>query len=146
MTAPQIRTCILLILLAAASVQDLRYRQVFVPAAASGAAAGIVITAVCGDMTYLSAAAGILSGTGVILFSRLTGGAVGSGDGWIIAACGSLMGFADGMALLLTASLLMMPVSALLLLTRRKKKTDTLPFVPFLMAAYLLYLASGGMT
>ena len=137
MTTLQLRLCLTLLLLATCSGTDLRRQQVFLPVPAAGILTGLCLTAWCGDITWLSGAGGIAAGVLLVLFGYVTKGAFGSGDGWVLAGCGSLLGIVRSMSLLLTASLLSLPVSAVLLLTHQKRKTDTVPFVPFLLAAFV---------
>ena len=143
MTAAQLRACILVILLAVCTAQDLEYRHVALPAAVSGIPAGIVITVVLRDLSRLSVAGGILIGFLLLAAALPTRGAVGTGDGLVLAQAGALIGAAGCLTLLVTALLLIMVWASLMFLFGRVRKTDSIPFVPFILAAYLLMLAAG---
>lgn len=138
--AGQVREAVLLLMLAVCSGQDLRRQQVWLPIPACGILTGILLTAFCGDLSAESVVGGILIGAGMVLLSLPTKGGIGCGDGWVLAAAGALTGAWQSLMLLMTALLLLLPVSAALLVSGRKRKTDSVAFVPFLLAADFLML------
>ena len=72
-----------------------------------------------------------------LLVSRVTKEAVGYGDSWLILLLGAYLGIEEVLPLLFTATLGAAVVSLFYLWIRRWKRSATLPFVPFLVIAYL---------
>ena len=96
----------------------------------------------------LSAGAGVVSHATVILIALLPGlvllgmaiasrGKVGIGDALVLFALAA-WGEAEAPAWTLLFALLLVPVAAVIF---KKKKHAEIPFVPFLLAGYLMYLA-----
>ena len=94
------------------------------------------------EFSILSAAAGSVPGLVFFALSRITGGAIGSGDALILLLAGILTGWRQ-VLLLCTAAFFLAVIPALILLLRRRgnKKTE-LPFLPFLLAGEFLLLAA----
>lgn len=85
-----------------------------------------------------SAAAGILPGIGLLVCSKLFHAAIGEGDGYLFMLLGLLLGVRNTLLLLMGSLLLSAGYALFLLLFRKKEKTETFPFVPFLFAAYFI--------
>lgn len=83
--------------------------------------------------------AGAAPGCLLLLLSRVTDEAVGYGDGAALLVVGLFTGLSGALCVLMTALLLLCPVALLFLIWKKNRKM-TLPFVPFLLAAYLLWL------
>lgn len=75
---------------------------------------------------------------GVIFFiiSKFTKEAVGYGDSWLILLMGVHLGIFKALQLLFAASLMAAVVAIFYLWKRKWKRSETLPFVPFLAIAY----------
>lgn len=71
------------------------------------------------------------------VLSRLTRDGIGMGDVKLIAAMGWLLGFMDTLLGVLAALLLCMGAAIPLLVWKKKNKSDTLPFGPFLFFGYM---------
>lgn len=82
-------------------------------------------------------AGGVVIGLLFFGISKLTREAIGYGDSWVILLLGIYLGGMKLLWLLLFASLGAGCFSLFYLWKRRWKKKSTLPFVPFLAAAYL---------
>ena len=78
----------------------------------------------------------MLPGLFLLCLSKATGGKIGLGDGLVVWTGGIWLGFFPILEILLEALLLAFGASALLLLTHGRKKE--LPFVPFLVLAFIL--------
>lgn len=83
-------------------------------------------------------AGGILVGICLLGVSKITGEALGYGDGVAVAVTGSYLGFWENVELLFGALLLAALISAVLLLTGRAGRKTRLPFVPFLFTAHVM--------
>lgn len=79
---------------------------------------------------------GIIPGAVLILASRLTEGALGMGDALVVLALGSVLGFSEGMMVLMTALVLAAIWAGILMIFCRKKKNYEFPFIPFLLLGY----------
>lgn len=79
------------------------------------------------------------AGLGILFFivSRITKEAVGYGDSWLILLLGVYLGIEKALQLLFAATLGAAVVSLFYLWMRHWKRNATLPFVPFLVVAYL---------
>lgn len=157
---------ILLIYLAAAAVRDIRSRQVALrPALTMALLGAVLMTAptLCtgspdADSLYgmsladtagsifqmlLSCLTGTLPGVFLLIAGWSTKQQVGYGDGIVLLVIGIYLGFSASLSILLTALLLIAPVSLFYIVCRRAGRKKQLPFVPFLFAGYLLWLAAG---
>lgn len=92
-----------------------------------------------GDIRW---AAGVFPGLFLLGLAWVSGQAVGYGDGCVLTVIGLYLGFAAGISILMTGLLLLCPVSLGVLLWKKDRKR-TLPFVPFLLAGYLIWLMGG---
>ncbi len=79
-------------------------------------------------------------GAAVIILSLVSGGIIGIGDGLVLCVAGIYIGGINTMRLLLTGLFLSSLYALVLLFMHRKRRKDTIPFIPFLLAAYLILL------
>ena len=93
------------------------------------------------DADWISLFGGILVGLGLLAAARLTGEAIGYGDGLTVAACGAAVGFAQTFCVFALAVCLAAVWSAILLLFKKAGRKDAIPFVPFLFAAQICVMA-----
>lgn len=80
---------------------------------------------------------GCAAGLVVLLLSFVTKGSIGMGDGFLITILGGFAGLEKTIELCITACLLSAIVSVLLLLIKKADRKTGLPFVPFLLVAYI---------
>ena len=85
---------------------------------------------------------GLLPGALLLAISRLCGEAIGRGDCYAIAACGTVWGINGTMELTFMAVLFSAVWSILLLIKNRDFK-QRFPFMPFLLAAGICYMVGG---
>lgn len=83
---------------------------------------------------------GLLIGAGLLLISWLSGEQIGYGDGLLFLVTGIFLGFWDNMILLWGAAILMGLVSLFLYLTGKIGRKERIPFIPFVLLAYVLLL------
>lgn len=144
MTPEQIRSVLALFLLSICTWQDLKDKSIYLPIPLGWASAALILTWACRDMSAFFVLTGILTGAGMVVLSHVSHGEIGSGDGWVLCACGACLGFRQTLILLMTALFFSMAYCAFMLLIGRKKRHDTVPFIPFLMAAFMCMTAAGG--
>lgn len=90
----------------------------------------------------LSCLAGTLPGIFLLTVGWATGQEVGYGDGIVLLVIGIYLGFSAGISIFLTALLLITPVSLFYIACKKAGRRKKLPFIPFLLAGYLLWLAT----
>lgn len=83
------------------------------------------------------------AGAGLLLLgvARLTGEAVGYGDGWLVMALGIYLGFWGLMEVLAAAWMLLAIAAGMCLVRKKWSRRAALPMTPFLTAGFLTMLA-----
>jgi len=81
---------------------------------------------------------GVISGLGVVLLSKITGGKIGLGDGLVLAVTGMGLGFWGNIELFALALALAAVFSIGLIIIRRANRKKIIPFIPFILLAYML--------
>lgn len=138
----RISEIILLIYLTSAAVRDIKSKTVALYPALIMAGAGVLrrlIPAFCVD-TLLSCFTGTLPGIFLLTVAWITRQEVGYGDGIVLLIIGLYLGFSAGTGIFLTALLLLAPVSLFYIIFRKAGRRKKLPFIPFLLAGYILWL------
>lgn len=85
---------------------------------------------------------GLLSGGMILLFGTLSGEQIGYGDGLIVTVSALFLRNGEVISMFLTALFLCAVVSAVLFLTGNIKRRMSLPFAPFLAAAFFICRAA----
>jgi len=121
-------------LLALCSIQDMKRHKIRVAYPLLWGIAGF-----CLNLKEMGAAclAGSVPGICLMLFSFATGGGIGLGDGLLLAVVGLLTGLEESLWVLLGALLLSSALSLGMLVQGKWNRKHTVPFVPFLLAAYV---------
>ncbi|MBO5068950.1 MAG: prepilin peptidase [Roseburia sp.] len=101
---------------------------------------GILLHVLFQERTLADMLGGAAVGAAVLLVAWLGRECVGIGDGIILVVSGVFLGFWRNLTLLLTALVLAAMAALFLLVVKRKERKYRLPFVPFLLAAYLMQL------
>ena len=86
---------------------------------------------------FLEVILGLGIGVGFLLISKCTEEQIGYGDSWLILVLGIYVGFEKLLILLFTASLGAAIFSLIFCMIHKWNRNFTIPFVPFLAAAYL---------
>lgn len=86
---------------------------------------------------------GVMPGLFLLAAGKVSGEDVGYGDGLIVLGMGAILGFADVLAILLTACLLTGLTAGVLVIFRKKDRGYRIPFIPFLAAGTAGYLLWG---
>lgn len=132
-----IQNVMLLGMLGICTIEDIRKREVCIYPVMLFGIAGIVMHLYYRNLSIYNLLAGIGVGVFLLLISKLTRGKVGEGDGVVLIASGIYLGFWENTRLLLHGLLFCGICSLILLVCKKKKGTDEIPFIPFLLAAYL---------
>ena len=85
----------------------------------------------------------LIPGSVLFIISRLTKEAIGMGDVYVMLLLGFMMGFANTAALLFVSMFIASVFGILLMLFKGKSRKETLPYMPFLLGAYVWMLFSG---
>ena len=86
---------------------------------------------------FLEVILGLVIGIGFLLISKWTEEQIGYGDSWLILILGVYVGFEKLLILLFTASLGAALFSLIFCVIHKWNRNFTIPFVPFLAAAYV---------
>lgn len=119
------------------SYYDIRYRKVCLPSLCIYAVVGILWSVFYNNASMLSILLGSGLGLLLVIMSRLSKGAVGMGDGWLLMVCGCMLGIIKNIELLFIGLMVSAVLSLFLLVVKRVKKNYEIPFVPFLLIAYV---------
>mgnify|MGYP004654008253 FL=1 len=85
----------------------------------------------------------LLPGGVLLLCGRITRQAIGYGDGVLLLICGVYLGGKTAGILFMTGLFFLFPISLCLLISRKAGRKTQVPFAPFLLASYLLWLIQG---
>jgi len=133
-----ISNILVLFLLGFSSILDYKTRKISIVAVATGFACGTVLQIIIGQLRIYEMAGGCVLGLIFLLVARLTGEAIGYGDGLILIATGAFLGIMNNL-LLLTISLALAAVFSIsLLVFKRMKKNKEIPFVPFMLGGFVI--------
>lgn len=128
---------VLLFLLGWNTFTDMRSRRIEGKSVLIGGTAGLLWCLAHGLPGLRQAVLGMLPGALLLLIGKLGKEAVGYGDGLIVAVIGIYAGLWDTFGLLLGALTAAAVTGSLLLICGRGTVKTELPFVPFLLAAYV---------
>ena len=131
---------LLLLGLAALAYQDFKSRTVNLYLILTAGAAGCFLQAVFGQYTFCEVFTGMGIGAAVCLVSFLVKGSIGMGDGCVLILSGVYLGFEHNLELFLTAMYLSGMAALILLVMKKRGRKYRMPFVPFVLAAYVLNL------
>ena len=126
----------LLLILAWNSREDIRSREIPMGRNLLFGAAGFLWSVMTGK-TAVDIAVGMAVGILLLGISVLTGEAVGRGDALLLVMTGSFLGGRQNAMLLLTAWVASGIWSGILLSLRKAGRRSRIPFVPFLLLAYM---------
>ena len=126
-----------LVLLGIAGVIDWKKREL--PIGLLGIMSGVIVIFAmrCQEIDVWYRIAGALMGVVFFVITRFTKEAIGYGDSWLFLILGIHMGVLQVLQLLLAASLMAAFFAIFYLWRHRWKRSETLPFVPFLAIAYV---------
>lgn len=96
----------------------------------------------CDTLSILSRMGGCAVGLSVITISRITGGKIGMGDGILLCVTGLGLGFWSNLELFGIALFIAAIISIILLALQFVDRKKSIPFIPFLLAGYVLMLVA----
>ncbi len=129
-----------LALLAFSSFKDLKTKTVNIYITLLFSIWGIVCHMLFGRLSLLDIFGGICVGLMVLGASFLTGDAIGKGDALVIMSTGTLLGGYDTMVLVFIALFLCGIHAFFLLVFKNTGKKQEIPFAPFLLVAFVVYM------
>ena len=127
--------CSVLGMLGICSIEDIRKKEIQSVRVLCFGIGGILLHLWQRNQSLYSMLGGIAVGAAVV-----SGGIIGIGDGLVLCVAGIYIGGINTMRLLLTGLFLSSLYALVLLFMHRKRRKDTIPFIPFLLAAYLILL------
>jgi len=122
---------------------DLRYRVICRWQGILVLAAGLLWQGIGGHLFTASVLGGLILGVVAMGFSWVTEDRFGRGDAMVILCLGLYLGFGNSLSVLMWGLLVASIVSLYLLWVRKKSKKYTIPFIPCLMAGYLIQRGIG---
>ena len=131
---------VLLGVLGMAAYKDWKEQRVYLQMLFVAGIAGLILHLLYEEHTLVDLLGGVGVGVVILLISWGGGECIGLGDGMLLMVSGLFLGFWDNLRLLMTALLLVGGVALFLLVIKKKKRSYRVPFLPFLLAAYLFQL------
>ena len=128
------------------SLEDMQKRKVTTMALLLSGIIGMVLHLCYGRLTIWNLMGGFAIGVVFYIASVLSGGQIGKGDALLIMVTGIFLGFWNNLMLVWAAACLAGFAGLVAVLGFHKPKSYELPFVPFLLAAYVLCLVVWGGT
>ncbi|MDF2943160.1 MAG: putative rane protein [Herbinix sp.] len=135
------------VLLLLCGVQDFFKRKIFIWMIGVGA----ILIGVClpfnDAISIPERIGGVAIGACIIAISKVTGGKIGMGDGFLLCVTGLGLGFWGNLELFGVALFFAALVSIVLLMFRLADRKKSIPFVPFLLMGYVfLIIANKGIS
>ena len=130
-------------LLGLCSIEDMKYRRLTIIYILLFGIIGVILHLFAPVCSIDSILWGLLLGLVLILISIVTRQSLGMGDGILLAVTGVYLGGSSNLELFLCGLFLSALCSLGLLVLKKKKKTDEIAFVPFLLLSYVFMLFRG---
>jgi Flp pilus assembly protein protease CpaA len=122
------------------SAEDVIRRQIHLVLIAGFGVVGVLLHLYYGTHSTVDILGGMGVGVVLYLISLFSHEKIGKGDAFLMTTTGIYLGFWDNLTILWLGSLLTGIAGVILYVIFKKKPTYRIPFVPFLLAAYLLLL------
>lgn len=130
----------LLGVLAVTAYQDWKEQKICVYIPCAAGIVGLILHLFYQEHTLMDLLLGMGIGIAMLLIAWLGRECIGTGDGVMLMASGAFLGFWGNLELLFSALFLAAIAALFLLVIKRKGKNYKIPFLPFLLAAYLFQL------
>lgn len=101
---------------------------------------GIGIRVIAGTFSLSSFLTGTMVGIVCLMIGAVTSESLGMGDGLLFLGTGMFLNFESNFVLFCGALLLAGGFSGICLLLKKKSRKDRIPMVPFVLAAYVVFL------
>lgn len=125
------------VLLIIVSIQDIKWKKIRVNIVLIAIGGLCICLPFSSTLSVLDRALGLFLGLGVVLLSKATGGKIGIGDGMVLGVTGIGLGFWTNMELFALALAMAALFSIVLIVLRKANRKSTIPFIPFLLCAYI---------
>lgn len=133
------------LLLIIVSIQDIRWKKIKLNIVLIATVGLSICLPFSAALTILDRILGLVLGLGVVLLSKATGGKIGIGDGMVLGVTGIGLGFWTNMELFAMALAMAALFSIALIILRKANRKSAIPFLPFLLCAYIfINLPVGG--
>ncbi|MGN0343584.1 MAG: prepilin peptidase [Lachnospiraceae bacterium] len=119
------------------SAEDIRKKQIRLNPVLMFGILGIFFHMLWRIQTIESLLLGMSVGVVLLFLSVLTGGKIGAGDAVLLIVTGIYLGLEQNLELFFCGLMLCGLWALGLLVLRKKSRKDSIPFVPFLLAAYM---------
>ena len=123
-----LKKSIIFMMLLLFSIEDVRKKRIDILPLLAFSVIGAIYQTVTRALTIPEICGGMLLGVGLLGIAKMTGESLGYGDGLLFLVTGIYLGGWDNCSLLMTS------------LVRKKSAKSEIPFVPFVLSAYVLYL------
>lgn len=133
-----IQNSIVLIMLAACSCQDILHRKILIRWLVYFAIVGILCWMIIIKEPVTMLILGIIPGFVLLIFSVLSHGSIGIGDGILLMALGIYLGVVSTVRIIVYAVFLSAFYALFLYFGKKKGRDYEMPFVPFLLVAFLV--------
>lgn len=133
---------ILGVLLLVCGVQDSCSGKIHIRVIMLGAIFTAACLPFCTSLSVLERLSGFAIGAAVLIISKITGGKIGLGDGLLLCITGLGLGFWGNLELFGIALFFAALISIVLLVLRLVDRKKSIPFVPFMLLAYLFLMAA----
>ena len=120
------------------SIWDIRYKEIPIVVTIISGVIGILL-GFWMQRAWLDVLCALFPGIVCLGISRITGEAIGYGDGYMLCAMGMYVTCEAVLAIGVMAIMMGGIFALVCLVLRRKHGKDQLPFVPFLLVAWVLY-------
>lgn len=128
-------------MLAMCSTQDIKTKRIHVNPILAFGILGVLFHILWRIPSMESLLLGMVVGAVILLLSILTGGKIGAGDGVLLMVTGIYLGLEQNLQLFFWGLMLCGLWALGLIVLQRSSRKDRIPFVPFLLAAYVGMLA-----
>jgi leader peptidase (prepilin peptidase)/N-methyltransferase len=125
------------------SAQDVKRKQIRLNLVLAFGILGILFHMLWRIQSMGSLLSGMAVGLVLLVLALLSGGRIGVGDGVLLIVTGIYLGLEENLELLFTGLFLCGLWALVLLVLKKKQRQDTIPFVPFLLVAYVGMLVGG---
>ena len=126
------------IVLGIGTVEDLRQKKVSLRSPVFGGVLALVVRVGLGTVFSWECLGGVLTGLICLAIARVSGGQLGSGDGWVLMACGICLGLRRQLMLLLLAMVIFIGVGTVGICLKLWSGRTRLAFVPFLCGSFVI--------
>lgn len=131
---------VIAVILLFCGIMDFYRKKIYLWMPVTGGLLAAVCIFFCKDISLMDRLAGTAIGAAVMLLSYITAGKIGMGDGILLCITGFGLGFWGNMELFCLALMMAAGFSIMLLVLRKANVKKSIPFIPFMLAGYLILI------